>query len=143
MADSTLWWLAAGTLVIAELLTGTFYLLMLALGLVAGALAAHAGLATSAQLVIAAVVGGGAVLIWHLKRPRAAASLHAGANRDVNLDVGETVQVQTWQADGSTSVKYRGALWSAVPTPGSPAGATGAHRIVEVRGSQLVIEKLN
>ena len=40
---STGWWLAAGVLVVAELATGTFYLLMLALGLAAGALAAHAG----------------------------------------------------------------------------------------------------
>jgi membrane protein implicated in regulation of membrane protease activity len=37
---STLWWVLAGALVIAELLTGTFYLLMLALGSVAAAVAA-------------------------------------------------------------------------------------------------------
>lgn len=141
MADSTLWWLATGTLVIAELLTGTFYLLMLALGLAAGALAAHAGLATTAQLVLAALVGGGAVLVWHLKRPRAAAIRDAGANRDVNLDIGETVQVDAWDAHGSASVKYRGALWSAVAAPDSPRVA-GPYRIVEMRGSQLVIEKL-
>ena len=45
MADSTLWWLAAGGLIAVELITGTFYLLMISLGLVAAALAAHAGLA--------------------------------------------------------------------------------------------------
>ncbi|MEK9804034.1 MAG: NfeD family protein, partial [Curvibacter sp.] len=50
MADTTLWWLAAGILVAAELVTGTFYLLMLALGLGAGALAADAGLAGTVQL---------------------------------------------------------------------------------------------
>ncbi len=142
MADSTLWWLATGVLVIAELLTGTFYLLMLALGLAAGALAAHAGLGAVAQVVLAAVVGGGAVIGWHLRRPRAAAVRDAGANRDVNLDVGETVQVEAWQPDGSTSVRYRGAQWSAVAAPGATSAATGAHRIVEVRGSQLVIERL-
>ena len=32
MEQSTLWWLAAGIVVAAELLTGSFYLLMLALG---------------------------------------------------------------------------------------------------------------
>ena len=32
MEYSTIWWLVAGALVIAELLTGSFYLLMLALG---------------------------------------------------------------------------------------------------------------
>ena len=38
MDHSTAWWLLVGLLVIAELLTGTFYLLMLALGAIAGAL---------------------------------------------------------------------------------------------------------
>lgn len=142
MADSTFWWLAAGVLVVAELLTGTFYLLMLALGLAAGAVAAHLGLSGVIQTVAAAVVGSGAVAAWHFLRPRRAAVQNPGADRDVNLDVGETVQVQDWLPDGSTSVRYRGAAWSAVPAAGSAAGTTGAHRIVEVRGSQLIIEKI-
>ena len=41
MADSTLWWLLAGAAVAVELLTGTFYLLMFAIGLAAAAIAAH------------------------------------------------------------------------------------------------------
>lgn len=141
MTDSTLWWLAAGILVAAELTTGTFYLLMLALGLAAGAVAAHLGLAATPQVVIAALVGGGAVLAWHFWRPRSAASQAAGSNPDVNLDVGETVQVESWLPDGSAHIKYRGAQWQAVSRDGSPR-ATGAHRIVEVRGSQLVLEKI-
>ena len=40
MEASTIWWLAAGAVVVAELLTGTFYLLMVALGLVAAAIPA-------------------------------------------------------------------------------------------------------
>ena len=40
MEASTIWWLAAGAVVVAELLTGTFYLLMVAVGLAAAALAA-------------------------------------------------------------------------------------------------------
>ena len=38
---ATLWWVAAGIVVAAELATGTFYLLMIALGLAAGAVAGH------------------------------------------------------------------------------------------------------
>ena len=56
----TLWWLATGALVAAELATGTFYLLMLALGAACGALAAHLGFASTAQVAAAALVGGGA-----------------------------------------------------------------------------------
>ena len=37
MAHSTVWWLVAGAAVALELMTGTFYLLMLAIGLAAGA----------------------------------------------------------------------------------------------------------
>ena len=65
---STGWWLTAGVLVVAELATGTFYLLMLALGAAAGALAAHAGLGFTAQMAVAALLGGGAVVVWHQRR---------------------------------------------------------------------------
>ena len=40
MNESTIWWLIAGSLVGIELMTGTFYLLMLAIGASAGAIAA-------------------------------------------------------------------------------------------------------
>jgi len=141
MTDSTLWWLLAGAAIGLELLTGTFYLLMLAIGLIAGALAAHTGVPLTVQIVVAAVVGSGAVMGWNLYRKKNATHTRPGTNPDVNLDIGETVQVESWQSDGSTSVKYRGAQWSAVPVVGA-APAFGAHRIVEVRGNQLILEKL-
>ena len=140
MAESTIWWLLAGTAVAVEMLTGTFYLLMLAIGLAAAALAAHAGAGTSFQLVVAAVVGGGAVAAWHLLRPRQPAG-SPNANRDVNLDVGETVQVDAWNADGTGSVHYRGANWTVVPYAPGPL-SSGAHRVREVVGSRLVVEKI-
>ncbi len=142
MADTTLWWLAAGILVAAELVTGTFYLLMLALGLAAGAVAAHLGLGGALQVVAAALIGGGAVLAWHLLRRRPQDAAPASANPDVNLDVGETVHIAAWGPDGTASVKYRGAQWTALPAPGQSAGSSGAHRIVEVRGSQLLVTKI-
>jgi membrane protein implicated in regulation of membrane protease activity len=138
MTDSTLWWLFSGAAVILELLTGTFYLLMLAIGLGAGALAAHAGASFTVQIAVAAVIGGGAVMGWNLFRQKNAAA--TGANRDINLDIGETVNVDSWQPDGSTSVKYRGAQWSAILISGA-SPSPGAHHIVEIRGSHLVLEK--
>jgi membrane protein implicated in regulation of membrane protease activity len=141
MADSTLWWLLTGTAVAVELLTGTFYLLMLAIGLAAAALAASAGAGMTAQLVTAAVLGGGAVAGWHLVRQRGPKELPAAANRDVNLDIGETVHVTRWHPDGTAQVKYRGAQWTAVPVPGAIPVA-GPHRIREVVGSRLVVEQL-
>jgi len=137
---STAWWLTAGVLVAAELATGTFYLLMLALGAAAGALAAHAGLGLTAQTGAAAVLGGGAVVLWHLRRSRQPAGLPAATNPDVNLDVGGTVQVSAWQPDGSARVSYRGSAWNARHAgPGHPA--PGLHVIRAVDGNHLVLER--
>ncbi|HSV35687.1 MAG TPA: NfeD family protein, partial [Ramlibacter sp.] len=108
MADSTLWWLLTGGAVAVELVTGTFYLLMLAIGLAAGALAAHAGAPLTVQLLVAAFVGGGAVAAWYLVRGKQPQAADAAHNRDVNLDIGETVQVDAWNPDGTASIKYRG-----------------------------------
>ena len=133
---STLWWVLAGVLVIAELLTGTFYLLMLALGSVAAAVAAHAGATGSGQFVAAALVGGGATAVWHFKRARAPRSAPAASNADVSLDIGQTLQVPSWQADGRARVPYRGALWTVRHT-GSGKPTVGEHRIVAVHGNEL------
>lgn len=134
----TAWWLAAGGLVIAELATGTFYLLMLALGCAAGALAAHLGLAPTAQVVGAAVVGGGATALWHFKRMRAPTSAPAESNRDVNIDIGQSLQVGGWQPDGTARVSYRGAQWT-VRHAAAGAPRPGEHVIVAVQGNVLAV----
>lgn len=139
MADSTLWWLAAGGLVAAELVTGTFYLLMIALGLVAAALAAHLGLALTGQWVTAALTGGGSILIWRRVKKSQPAAAPARSNRDVNLDIGETVQVDTFNNDGTCRVQYRGAHWDAAIAAGETAHA-GRYTIVEVVGSRLILK---
>lgn len=141
MAESTIWWLLTGTAIGIELLTGTFYLLMLAIGLAAGALAAHSGLASTAQIVVAAVVGAGSVLGWRQYRQRQPASMPASANQDVHLDIGETVQVDAWNPDGTATVRYRGANWAVSSTVAGPL-STGQHRVVEVVGNRLIVTKL-
>ena len=64
ISPATIWWILAGVSVALELATGTFYLLLLALGFAAGAVGAHLGLGTTAQIVVAAVVGSGATALW-------------------------------------------------------------------------------
>jgi len=141
MADSTVWWLMAGAAVAVELATGTFYLLMIAIGVAAGAIAAHAGLTTAVQIAIAAVVGGAAVTALRLQKRTLGPAPSTHANPDVNQDVGEVVQVDAWQPDGTASVRYRGANWTVVAAPGS-AHHKGAHRVREVTGNRLVVEKM-
>lgn len=142
MSEANLWWLLAGAAIAAELVSGTFYLLMLATGLVAGALAATFGMALAGQMLTAAAVGGGAVALWHWRRSRSPAPLAAHANPDVHLDIGEAVHVPHWNADGTASVHFRGARWTAVPADPSDALQPGNHRIKKMRGNRLVIERL-
>lgn len=138
---ATWWWIAAGVLVAAELASGTFYLLMLALGAAAGALAAHLGLHPSAQMLAAALFGGGAVAVWHRRRGGTRPKLRAADNRDVNLDIGEQVEVTEWQPDGSAFVQYRGARWT-VRHIGSGTPQAGRHVIRRVEGNRLHVERL-
>ena len=139
LSHASVWWIAAGVAVAAELATGTFYLLMVALGLAAGALAAQFGLTEPVQLVIAALVGGGATVGWHWRRVSLAPpALPAGSDHDVNLDVGERVHVVAWTADGTARVSYRGSTWSARLQPGAPSAA-GPHVVAAVEGNWLVL----
>lgn len=140
MADSTIWWLAAGGLIALELVSGTFYLLMISLGLVAAALSAHAGFPMSWQWVAASLVGGGSVLAWRAYKRSRPATLPAQENHDVNMDIGETIHVDQWQDDRTCSVKYRGAQWHANLRDGETA-EPGAYVIAEVVGSRLILKK--
>jgi membrane protein implicated in regulation of membrane protease activity len=62
------WWIGAGVLIVLELMSGTFYLLMIALGFVAAALARLSGANADVQFALAALVALAAVL---LLRPQA------------------------------------------------------------------------
>lgn len=140
MTQSTVWWLVAGGLVAVEMFTGTFYLLMLSLGVGAGAVAAHFGLGLTAQFLMAAVVGGGAVIAWHIRQIRRNSEPPAQANVNVNLDIGEAVHIERWNADGTADVQYRGARWTAIHRVGVLPSA-GAHKVAELVGNRLLVDK--
>ena len=63
------------------------------------------------------------------------------ANPDVNLDIGESVHVDAWNADGTATVRYRGAQWTVVSRAGSTL-SPGEYKVAEVVGSRLVVEKI-
>ncbi|MDP9043749.1 MAG: NfeD family protein [Pseudomonadota bacterium] len=134
----TTWWIAAGLAVAAELATGSFYLLMIALGLAAGGLTALFGAASSVQLLVAALVACGATALLYWRRSRLPASQPARSNRDVNLDIGEPVHVVAWADDRTARVPYRGSVWSARLAPGA-LPAPGLYRVSAVEGNWLVL----
>ncbi|MFD2272480.1 NfeD family protein [Undibacterium arcticum] len=89
MQDWIMWFVWAGCLVIAELFTGTFYLLMISIGLAAGGLAALLGVGSSSQMVTAGVVS--VIAILALRRTKFALPSQTDASSDpnVNMDVGQ------------------------------------------------------
>ena len=143
MSISTLWWIACGAAVGVELLTGTFYLLMLALGLAAAAMAAHFDADTVTQLTSAALVGGIGIGALYAKRSKEPIALGASTNKDVNLDIGETVHVLDWDIERNCTVHYRGVTLAFAPLGRSvvlecfmqpPRLAEACHRLLH--GSQ-------
>ena len=136
MDQSTWWWIAALVLLILELLSGTFYLLMLALGMTAAALGAHAGAGLSIQILLAAGVGAGAAGAWHFAR-RARVP---GPADDLHLDVGHVLHIPELTPDSEGSVRYRGASWTAVLKEGSEPAEDGRYRVSAIEGSRLVVE---
>lgn len=136
MGDSTIWASAAGVAVILELFTGTFYLLMIAVGLFAGAVVAYYGGGFGMQAVLAGVVAAVATELLRRTRSNTPREL-PGRDPNVNIDIGQLIKVDAWQ-DRSARVSYRGAQWDVDLAPGAQARA-GEFRIVEVRGSRLIL----
>ena len=141
MEESTIWWLLAGATVGTELMLGTFYLLMVAVGLAAAAVAAHLGMPMPGQFVTAALVGGGAVVVWYFIKKKRPGDPSPRADRSVNLDVGETILIDSWNPDGTATVQYRGAAWTAIHRPGIHP-STGMHRVAELVGNRLLVDPL-
>lgn len=142
MGPWIVWFVLAGVVVILELFTGTFYLLMIALGLLAGGIAALFGAADPIQLTIAAVVGVAATYALRRKRIGIAPAVDAARDPNVNLDIGQSIAVGNWQqAEGgipSARAMYRGAMWDIEIAPGAVA-RPGTFTIVEIRGNRLVV----
>lgn len=135
--SAVVWLILAGLCVLAELLTGSFYLLMIALGLGAGALVAWFSPSLSVQIAVAAVVGCAAVALLYAKRSPDRHRAPPGVAD--TLDLGQTVDVSHWRADGVARVHYRGAQWDAYTTAPQPQHA-GLFRIVQIEGSRLRLE---
>lgn len=119
-----LWVIAGLVLVIVELVTGTFYLLVLGAGAFAAAAAAWAGAGAIVQAFAGGVVAiGGAIAVHHWHE----AHRKRDEGRANFLDRGQPVVLEQWANEpaGLARVKYRGTTWDArvatasKPTPGS------------------------
>ena len=134
-----LMWVVAGfALIIAELITGTFYLLVIGIGAFAGALASWLGVNFIWQAVAGSAValaGAFGVHHWH------AATRKGDAGHANLLDLGQPVVLEGWtnESAGIARVKYRGTSWDArVPAAAKPAPGTTLY-IEGQEGSMLIV----
>ena len=137
MAVYMIWAVAGLALVISELLTGTFYLLVLGLAALAGAAVAFAGFGFWAQAVVASVVAVAGV-IWIQQRRRLMVP-----KAMPSPDVGQPVTWEAWinESDRSARVRHRGASWEA-RVRGECAGQPGEMLyIIAVDGNTLEVAK--
>lgn len=133
------WWIAALMVLALELTTGTVYLLMLSLGLLGGGLAAWLGQGFTVQVCVAALLTALGCIGVHRSRSRLPLQASSDRNQDVQIDVGNAVMVESWQQDGTATVQYRGAQWTARLDAGRSNPSAGMHRIVAVQGNGLVL----
>jgi membrane protein implicated in regulation of membrane protease activity len=133
-----IWWLAAVVLVIAEMNSGTFYLLAIAFGLAAAGLSAWLGMSWEGQAAIASllcVAGVAGIHRWKQKRQP------AQGQPNLAYDIGQTVLALQWSDERHARVSYRGAEWDAeLAGTASVDPARQSWRIREVSGSRLIIE---
>ena len=105
-----IWWIAAATLAVAEMTTGSFYLLVVAAAAAAAGTLAWFGFSLSSQWACAVAMGVIGPFLLHQYKKRCALNQ---PRMESNLDIGRTVDVLAWNADGSARVHYRGTQWDA------------------------------
>jgi membrane protein implicated in regulation of membrane protease activity len=131
-------WLLAGLLlVVVELMTGTFYLLILGLAAGIGSVVAFFGQPFSMQALIAAIsaiIGGILVHQYH----RAA---NASSPKDSDNDIGEPVSIENWISEPGrrARVRYRGTTWDAEVVGTERIEADALLYVVARDGSRLKI----
>jgi membrane protein implicated in regulation of membrane protease activity len=136
--DAYLVWLIAGfALVIAELLTGTFYLLVLGGAAFVGAAAAYFAGSHLVQASVAAVVALVGVLWVHRARQAMMPERMQG------LDVGQPAVFESWidKNTGHARVKYRDALWDAQIAAGAAGEPGEILYVASVDGNTLKVSK--
>jgi len=134
MSPHWLWWIAAAILIGAELVSGTFYLLVIGLAVACGGAAAWLGADVPIQWLTAGILGvAGTFLLQRWKQTHS-----DPVPPQQSLDVGQAVQVQHWKPDGTARVNYRGSTWDAELAAATTAQA-GTMYIIATRGSTLIL----
>jgi membrane protein implicated in regulation of membrane protease activity len=136
--DAHLAWLIAGAaLIIAELVTGTFYLLVLGVAALVGSGIGYAGGTLLWQSLAAAAVAVAGV-VWVQRYKHAVMP-----ERMRGLDVGQPAAFESWvnKGAGHARVRYRDALWDAHIAGDASAEPGEILYITAVDGNTLKVSK--
>ena len=136
--DHAVVWAVVGLVrVIVELLTGTFYLLVLGIAAFGAALAAWLGLQFSAQSIIAALIGAIGCYGVHLYRAKNRAEQMAP------IDAGMPASFESWLDAGArlARVRYRGASWDARVEGGDALEPGATVYVLAADGNTLRVTK--
>lgn len=142
MSPVYLWGILIAILIGCELLTGTFYLLMIAIGSLAGLVCAFLDFSVTVQLAAAAIACVALTSLWHYKNFKNPKAAIYSKNKDALIDIGERVEVSHWLPNHTTQIRYRGADWTAVWI-GEGEPRTGTCVIQGMRGNQLELAALS
>jgi membrane protein implicated in regulation of membrane protease activity len=140
MEEHWIWFIAGLAMLIAELFTGTFYMLVIAAALAGGGLTAWLGGGFALQFVVAAVIGFIGAMILRKTRFGLATRGDTASDASVNMDIGNRLTVDSWDTSGKARVMYRGAMWDVTLEHGAHR-TPGSFVIKEVRGSTLVVAR--
>ncbi len=113
MSAYLIWAIAGLLLITLEMLTGTFYLLVIGIAALIGAVVAFAGGPIWLQALIAGISG--LIGVWFAYRHLTAEKTKKGMPNTNQLDIGQPVTVLQWinQEQGLARVNYRGSQWDA------------------------------
>ena len=129
------WAIVGLVLVITELLTGTFYLLVLGIAAFGAALAAWLGQGFPLQVIVMAVIaalGCYAVHVYHAKN---------STGQMAHVDAGQPASFENWVDQGArrARVRYRGTSWDALVDGDAAVDAGALLYVVTANGNTLKV----
>jgi membrane protein implicated in regulation of membrane protease activity len=137
MDHATVWAVIGLALVIVELLTGTFYLLMLGVAAFGAAGAAYFGFDFGTQSIIAAIVSAVGCYGVHVYRAK------NRAQQMPPIDSGMRASFESWLDAGArlARVRYRGASWDARVEGGEAIEPGATVYVLAADGNTLRVAK--
>lgn len=135
MEEDLAWAIVGLALVIIELLTGTFYLLVLGIAAFGAALAAWLGQGFPLQAVVAAVIaalGCYGVHVYHTKN---------STRQMTPMDAGQPASFENWVDEGArlARVRYRGSSWDALVEGEATVDSGALLYVISTHGNTLKV----